>query len=121
MFCMRCGAPSPAEACFCSACGQPLGVAPPAAEPLSSDLPFRSMIPLENPQALIAYYLGVFSVVPCLAPVLGVPAVVLGIIGLKRSRELRAGRVHAWIGIVLGSVMLVLACVAVVVFVVATR
>ena len=37
-------------------------------------------------------------------PVLGIPAIICGFIGLKRYKEnpVIAGVVHAWIGIVLG-------------------
>ena len=67
-----------------------------------------SIIPYRNVHALVAYYLGVFSV-GCLAP-LGIPAFILGLIGLRRARanpELK-GTVHAWIGIVMGGLSIVL-------------
>ena len=60
------------------------------------------MIPYKNPAALIAYYLGVFSVIPCFP--IGIAAFVMGIIGLinvRREPQVR-GTVHAWIGIVMG-------------------
>jgi uncharacterized iron-regulated membrane protein len=63
------------------------------------------IIPYKNTAALTAYYLGIFSIVCGI--VLGLPALVLGILGLRyadRHREAR-GKVHAWIGIILGSLM----------------
>ena len=65
------------------------------------------IIPYKNPPALIAYYLGLFSLFPVFGFFLGVPAVVLGILGLKKRREKPAvkGSVHAWIGIGCGSIM----------------
>ena len=62
------------------------------------------IIPYKNPPALIAYYLGVFSFIPCFGFFLAIPAFILGIIGLKKRRENPAvkGSVHAWIGIILG-------------------
>ncbi|MEM9588423.1 MAG: hypothetical protein AAGA03_14160 [Planctomycetota bacterium] len=62
------------------------------------------VIPYKNPAALIAYYLGLFSLVPVLGLFLAIPAFVLGIIGLRnRSRNPAIkGSVHAWIGIVMG-------------------
>jgi hypothetical protein len=62
------------------------------------------MIPYKNMPALIGYYLAVFSII--LGPLLGIPALVLGIIGLvKRSKDPRVrGLAHAWVAILLGSV-----------------
>jgi len=63
-----------------------------------------ALIPYKNPPALIAYYLGVFSFIPFLGIVLGIPAFVLGILGLcKAAREPHVkGKVHAWVGIIAG-------------------
>ena len=60
------------------------------------------VIPYKNAPALIAYYCGVFSVIPCFP--IGIVAFVLGIKGLrnaKRQPQVR-GQVHAWIGIIAG-------------------
>ena len=63
------------------------------------------LIPYKNPQALIAYYLGLFSLFPVLGFFLAVPAVILGIRGLvaRRRNPVIKGSVHAWIGIIMGS------------------
>lgn len=62
------------------------------------------IIPYKNPAALIAYYCGVFSLIPILGLVVGVPGVVLGVVGLRKRRAnpVIKGAVHAWIGILLG-------------------
>lgn len=62
------------------------------------------LFPYKNTAALIAYYCGVFSLIPFLGIFVGVPGVVLGIVGLRQHRANPAikGAVHAWIGIVLG-------------------
>jgi hypothetical protein len=62
------------------------------------------LIPYKNPRALVAYYLGVFAVIPFLGILLGITAFVLGILGLRYRRRNPAagGAVHAWIGIVAG-------------------
>ncbi len=62
------------------------------------------LIPYKNPQALIAYYLGLFSLFPVLGFFLAVPAVILGIRGLvaRRRNPVIKGSVHAWIGIIMG-------------------
>ena len=65
------------------------------------------VIPYKNPAALIAYYLGLFSVIPVVGFFLGVPAFILGIVGLRRRRQAPEvkGSVHAWIGILFGGLM----------------
>jgi hypothetical protein len=55
------------------------------------------IIPYKNPKALIAYYCGIFSLMPCLGIGPGIAGVVLGIMGLKH-RALHPetkGSVHA--------------------------
>ncbi|KKM00141.1 hypothetical protein LCGC14_1807420, partial [marine sediment metagenome] len=67
------------------------------------------LIPYKNVPALVGYYLGVFSLIPCIGILLGPVAVVLGILGLRRARlhpEAR-GKVHAWVAIVLGCLALI--------------
>lgn len=65
------------------------------------------VIPYKNVPALLAYYLGLFSLLPCLGLFLAIPAFVLGIMGLRKRKQNPAvkGSVHAWIGIVMGGLM----------------
>ncbi len=67
------------------------------------------LIPYKNPHALIAYYLGLFSLFPCVGLLLAIPAFILGIMGLKRykANPIIHGSVHAWIGIIMGGLMTV--------------
>ena len=62
------------------------------------------LIPYKNPHALIAYYLGIVSLLPIIGVPFGIASIILGIIGLrKRSQNpVIKGSVHALIGIVLG-------------------
>ncbi len=62
------------------------------------------IIPYKNPAALIAYYCGIFSMLPFIGMFAGIPGVILGVIGLRRRKAnpVIKGSVHAWIGIVLG-------------------
>lgn len=62
------------------------------------------VIPYKNPQALAAYYCGIFSVIPCF--IIGLAGLFLGLRGLKNHKENPkvSGLAHAWIGIVLGAI-----------------
>ncbi len=64
-----------------------------------------SIIPFRNPPALIGYYLGVFSLIPFLGLLCAIPAIVLGILGLKRRKaDPRVkGLAHALVALILGS------------------
>ena len=64
------------------------------------------VIPYKNPHALAAYYTGVFSIIPCVGFLLACVAVPLGISGLRQraKRPIIRGSVHAWVGIILGSI-----------------
>lgn len=62
------------------------------------------IIPYRNVPALAGYYCAVFALIPFLGIILGLIAFVLGLIGLRCARQNPAagGKVHAWIGIILG-------------------
>jgi hypothetical protein len=83
----------------------PLNPPFPAAAAPQLDNPFATIVPYRNAPALLAYYLGVFSLIPCVGFFLGIAAVVLGIFGLKQADKHpeAKGKVHAWIGIVVGT------------------
>jgi predicted Zn finger-like uncharacterized protein len=63
-----------------------------------------TLIPYKNGRALIAYYLGVFSLIPCAGHLLGPAALILGILGLRyaKAHPTAKGAGHAIAGIVLG-------------------
>lgn len=65
------------------------------------------LIPYKNAPALVGYYLGIFSLIPFLGMPLCLPALICGVIGLKKvNREPQlSGRAHAWIAIVLGGLV----------------
>src|SRR5262245_48198135 len=96
-FCSACGAPLTPGTTFCASCGKP-GLDPAAGDRDATG----GIIPYKNSAALIAYYCGVFSVIPCFP--IGLVGLVLGIKGLRYANEHPAakGKVHAWIGIVAG-------------------
>ncbi len=85
---------------------QPGGVPPLPTGPEQGDST-GGVIPYKNVPALLAYYLGLFSLFPCLGLFLAIPAFILGIMGLRKRKQNPAvrGSVHAWIGIVMGGLM----------------
>jgi len=89
--------------------------APPAPAPASAEGEggVSTVIPYKNVPALIAYYVGVFCII-C-PPLLCFPAIILGVIGLRRVKENPEvkGTAHAWIGILSGSFFLLLSIVVV--------
>ena len=64
----------------------------------------ESLIPYKNPTSLMAYYAGVFGLIPCLGFILGPIALILGIIGIVYSGKYptAGGKGHSIAGIVLG-------------------
>ena len=68
------------------------------------------VIPYKNGPALAAYYLGIFSMIPCVGLLLAIPALNLGVIGLKKRRDnpIVKGSVHAWIGIIMGGIFTII-------------
>lgn len=69
-----------------------------------------SIIPYNNPKALIGYYLGVFSllgyvpVIGIIGSLMGLAAFILGIqaLGYAKVHPEAKGKVHAWIAILAG-------------------
>lgn len=88
-----------------------LGAPPTTRVPVTAQpLPAGGLVPYHNPAALTAYYMGIFSLLPFIGVVLGIPAFILGIIGwrnYRRKPEIRGG-VHAWIGIIMGGLLTLL-------------
>jgi hypothetical protein len=66
------------------------------------------VIPYKNPLALTSYYIGIFSLLPCIGVLLTIPAIICGILGLRAYKKQPAirGVVHAWIGIGLAALSL---------------
>jgi hypothetical protein len=69
-----------------------------------SDNTLGGLIPTNNKNALIAYYIGLFSLLPLLGLVMAPLAVWLGRKGLVFATQNPAvkGRTHAWVGIICG-------------------
>ena len=101
MFCSSCGAENSDDGLSCKKCGKPLKAGVSAS---SGGDAIATIIPYKNAKALIAYYLGVFSIIPCIGSPLGIAALILGVLGLKYAKEHpeAKGTVHAWIGVLVG-------------------
>ena len=115
--CPVCGFANPPGARVCEACGEPRPASERFAKSDDADDLFEEddsefdddregdstggVVPYKNPPALLAYYFGLFSFIPGLGLGLGIAAVVLGVLGLKKRRENPAvkGSAHAWFGI----------------------
>jgi hypothetical protein len=63
------------------------------------------LIPYKNPKSLVAYYCGVFSLIPCMGLILGPIALIFGILAMRYAQKnpTARGAGHAITGIILGS------------------
>jgi Domain of unknown function (DUF4190) len=70
----------------------------------------ESLIPYRNSPALISYYTGLFSICPIIGLPLAIAALVLGVVGLRKRRRQSEvkGAAHAWIGIIVGTLGLLI-------------
>jgi hypothetical protein len=120
MRCLTCGAEIAEGRQYCDRWAAFAGGAPTASG--ASDA-LSKIVPYKNTPALIGYYLAVFSLIPCIGLLMAVAAIALGIKGLAVARQTPEahGKVHAWIAIVLGGLMLVLQGACGVMFVLALR
>jgi hypothetical protein len=105
IYCTKCGQQNLENNFKCTRCGFQLhGPAQPQYVGMD-DNTMGGLIPYKNAQSLWAYYLGVFALIPCVGIPLGIAALILGLRALKYAdlHPETQGRVHAWTGIVLGS------------------
>lgn len=102
MFCQRCGTQNDDNNYRCTRCQALLH--PPAPPAVRTDDSLAAMIPYHNPSALTAYYLGVFSLIPFLGMFLGIAGFILGLKGLRFARQHpeARGKIHAWVGVLVG-------------------
>lgn len=91
------------------------GYEPPVAQPVARPLSgpeevLQTIIPVRNMPALIGYYLGLFSCFPVLGFPLAIAGVILGWKGIRRAWQHpeAKGGIHAWVGLICGSIGLLL-------------
>ena len=104
IYCSRCGEKNLENNYKCTRCGFVLHTLSASQVPVSNEDTMFGLIPVKNMQALISYYLAIFSLIPVMGIPLGITAFVLGIRGLGYAKvhPEAKGAIHAWIGIVLG-------------------
>jgi hypothetical protein len=117
MYCWKCGAENKDNTYKCVKCeallyevgGKP-DPGTPTAQPdrqspgtQSSEI-LGGLIPSKNMEAVIAYYLGIFSIIPFLGAVLAIPAFIMGFVGFSKAQKVPTakGKAHALTGIILG-------------------
>ena len=106
VFCPKCGQKNDPNNFKCTGCGFVLHAPAQPQYVAADDSGLGALIPTKNAQALWAYYLAIFSLIPCIGSPLGIAAFVLGMRALKfaRLKPDAKGRAHAWVGIVLGGI-----------------
>jgi hypothetical protein len=103
IYCQKCGQQNKENNFKCTRCGFVLH-SQPQQYVVVEDGTMGGLIPKNNPKALCAYYLGIFSFIPFFGIILGIAGLILGIGGLRHAKkhpEAR-GKIHAWIGIIMG-------------------
>ncbi len=103
IFCTHCGHKNNENNYKCTKCLAVLYRPNQAQSAPSAGSDFAStIIPYKNVKALVAYYLGIFSMIPLLGLILTLPALILGFAGLAqaRARPHTKGIIHCWVGII---------------------
>lgn len=105
IYCRQCGQQNKENNFKCTRCGFVLHGQTQQQYVVIEDGTVGGLIPYKNARALWAYYLGIFSLIPCFGIFLGIAALILGIGGLRYANlhpEAR-GKVHAWVGVIMGT------------------
>lgn len=103
VFCPSCGTPASKDAVMCPACQGPMPLFAGQAPIMErSDRALGAIVPVGvNWLALLAGYLGLFSVLGVVGPF----ALVCGVLALRELKRAphERGRVRAWVGVVMGT------------------
>ncbi len=106
IYCVACGTKNSENNFRCTQCGAMLHES--SAPAVRMEDPLLALVPYKNASAVWAYYLGVFALIPCFGCLLAIAAIVMGFLGLgNAARHPEAkGKIHAWVGIILGTLVL---------------
>jgi hypothetical protein len=106
IYCVACGTKNSENNFRCVQCGAMLHES--SAPAVRVEDPLLALVPYKNASAVWAYYLGVFSLIPCIGVLLAIAAIVMGALGLGNATKHpeAKGKVHAWVGIILGMLVL---------------
>jgi hypothetical protein len=87
---------------------------------VNANEPLAGLIPYKNWPALTGYYLGLFSLFPVLGLPLGITAIVMGVMGLKRANAnpMVRGKGHAITALVCGGLFSLFNLALVVIFII---
>lgn len=134
MLCPSCRASNSPSAARCRKCGEPLARRRRRSraeedddyddddddEGDAVDEVVSTVIPYKNGRALLAYYIGIFGLVPGLGFFLGPTAAVMGLLGMRYARDhpRAKGTGHAMAGIILGALETLLNWGAVIAFII---
>ncbi len=103
--CLNCGVEiGETQTLYCPKCAAFAGGGTTASAPSTGEGGdwLSKIVPTRNTPALVGYYLGVFSLIPCLGALLAPFAIGFGIAGIGKARALQVGLAHAIVAIVLG-------------------
>jgi uncharacterized membrane protein YvbJ len=87
MHCAFCGSPNDDQSQFCFKCGKSLKSLQPETGKNVPETEVEYVIPFKNMYGLISYYIGIFSFIPFLGVILGITAIILGVIGLINANK----------------------------------
>ena len=124
MRCPACEADNPDDARKCGTCGKRLARRSRRRDDEEEGLdPLAQRLPYNNPPALYGYRLGMLGLIPVVGLFVGPIALVLGVIGWRRTRtnpELK-GAGHAIFGAILGALEVLVGAVGLILILIGCR